>query len=612
MTRKIFAALILAVMLTGTSACYRIMGSYLELTPPEHRVKATANIMVPMRDGVRLATDVYEPADRVGPLPVVMTRLPYNKDYIRSVGELMAQRGYVFVAQDCRATFHSEGDVFVPMVYEREDGMDTVKWMADQEWFNGSLGTWGPSYLGLTQWAVAADNPYLKAMYPQITTASLSNAIFLGGAFSYRLSTGWSAGVGKQNDKALPIPSGKLDLANEGFFNAPLQPDLNLKWEELSGLSIAQLNAKMAEAMGIGQGQVPPDFVQKMIGYMNYPAFAEYADAFNFHDQYNKVGAPALMISGWYDIFVEGQLHDFSRMRQSAPGDAGKYTRIIIGPWGHVSGVRKDAVQGAKLSTMIKDLLVLKWYDRWLKGIDNGIEKEAPVKLYVMGKNVWRDENEWPLARTQYVKWFLHSQGRANSVTGNGSLSTREPAAEQSDRFTYDPKNPVLTAGGNNLLEDVGARDQKDVEKRDDVLIFTSAPMTQDYEATGPVTAVIYAASSAVDTDFTVKLCDVFPDGMSLNLTEGIIRARYRDSITEPSLLEPGMVYEYRIKLWPTSNCFRKGHRIRIQVASSSFPRFDRNANAGGEGGAMNVIVAEQTIYHDARHPSYILLPEIP
>lgn len=612
MARKIFAALVLSILLFGASGCTRMMARSLSLSPPEHRVKVTKNVMVPMRDGVRLATDIYEPADRQGPLPVVLTRLPYNKDNVGMVGKLFAQRNYVMVIQDCRATFSSEGDVFIPMVYEHEDGMDTVNWIAEQEWFNGSLGAWGPSYLGLTQWAVAADNPYLKAMYPQITTANLSEAIFLGGAFSWRLSTGWSAGVGKQNDKSVPVPSGKLDLAKDGFYNAPLQPDLDLKWEELSGLSLSQLNARMAKAMGIPEGQVPPDFVAKMIGYMNYPAFAQYADAFNFHDNYTKVTAPALMVSGWYDIFVEGQLNDFAAMRKMAPGDAGKYTRIIVGPWGHVSGVRKDAAGDAKLSDMIKDLLVLKWYDRWLKGVDNGVEKEAPVKLYVMGRNVWRDEQEWPLARTVYTKWYLGGSGKANSVKGDGTLGTDAPGEEPADRFTYDPRNPVLTAGGNNLMEDVGARDQAEVEKRSDVLIYTSAPLTEDYEATGPVEAVIYAASSARDTDFTVKLCDVFPDGASLNLTEGIIRARYRDSLTDPSLLEPGKIYEFHVKLWPTGNCFLKGHRIRIQIASSSFPRFDRNTNAGGEGGPMNIIVAEQTIYHDAQHPSYILLPVIP
>jgi putative CocE/NonD family hydrolase len=261
---------------------------------------------------------------------------------------------------------------------------------------------------------------------------------------------------------------------------------------------------------------------------------------------------------------------------------------------------------------MIKDLMVFKWFDRWLRGEDNGIEKQAPILLYVMNKNEWRPEQEWPLARTQWTEYYFHSHGQANRRTGDGAISMAAPQDEPADQFAYDPMNPAPTHGGNNLLESVGALDQKQIEERQDVLVYTTPALNEDVEATGPITVTLFAASSAKDTDFTAKLCDVYPDGRSLNLADGIIRARYRESLTEPSLIEPGKIYEYTIDLWATSNLFRKGHRIRVQISSSNFPRFDRNTNAGGEGGKNNVIKAEQTIYHDAAHPSHLILPVIP
>ncbi len=607
--RKATLALILVLAAAGVSGCF-ITSAFLDMGPPKHLVKVKKNVMVEMRDGVHLAADVYMPAFVDKSLPVILTRLPYNKNNIASVGFLLAQHGYIYVVQDCRACFHSEGEVFIPMVYEHEDGEDTVEWITRQPWFNGKLGTWGPSYLGITQWAIATSE-HLDCMYPQITTGRLYRTIFPGGAFSYRLSTGWSSSVGKQNEGSLFSIGSEIDMETEGFYNAPLEPDFPLEWKELPGLSISELREKLQEAWDIPEGETPPDFVDRMIEFMNYPAFGKYADAFNFRD-YQEVKAPALLFSGWYDIFTAGQLEDFNAMREHAPGDAGRFTRIIVGPWGHVSGIHPDAGRDARLGRIFKDMFIMDWYDHWLKGEDNGVEDQAPVRIYVMGRNQWRDEEEWPLARTEWTKFYLHSKGDANSVSGDGRLSTRAPGDESPDGFVYDPRGPVPTVGGSNLLENVGAKDQAEVESRHDVLVFTSLVLEEDLEITGPLSAVIYAESSATDTDFTVKLCDVYPDGTSYNLQEGIIRARYRESWTEPSLIEPGKVYPYHIDLWATSNCFLKGHRIRVQVSSSSFPRFDRNTNAGGEGGPQNIEVAEQTIYHDQEYPSHLILPVIP
>jgi len=606
-TKAVLLVLVLGFVVSG---CF-ISSSLLDMGPPRDLAVVKKNVMVEMRDGVRLATDIYKPAFAEKPLPVILTRLPYNKNNLASLGHLFAQHGYIYVVQDCRACFHSEGDVFIPMVYEREDGQDTIEWIKAQPWFNGKLGMWGPSYLGITQWAVA-DHPAVTCFYPQITTGKLYRAIFNGGAFSYRLATGWSSGVGKQSESASPVPMGKeVDWETEGFYNAPIEPEIELDWTGLRGLSIDQLSERMARAMGIPEGDIPDDFVDRMIELMNYPAFAKNVDAFNFRD-YEKIDAPMLMVSGWYDIFTAGQLQDFVAVRERAGEKAASNTKIVIGPWGHVSGVHPDAGKGARLGRMMKEMMVLDWYDRWLKGEDNGIKDRPPIKIYVMGKNVWRDEYEWPLARTEWTSYYLHSNGGANTASGEGLLSTEPPADQPPDRYTYDPRDPVPTMGGSNLLENVGPRDQAEVEARKDVLVYTTPPLEEDLEVTGPIKAVIYAASSAMDTDFTVKLCDVYPDGTSYNIQEGIVRARYRESYREPSLIEPGKIYRYEIDLWDTSNCFLKGHRIRVQVSSSSFPRYDRNTNAGGQGGPMNIMAADQEIYHDGEHPSHLVLPVIP
>jgi putative CocE/NonD family hydrolase len=259
----------------------------------------------------------------------------------------------------------------------------------------------------------------------------------------------------------------------------------------------------------------------------------------------------------------------------------------------------------------------LRWYDHWVKGIDNGVRNDAPVRLFVMGENAWRDEREWPLARTQYTRYYLHSRGRANSLHGDGVLSTTEPGAEQPDRFLYDPRHPVPTRGGPlccwpGALPQ-GAYDQTVVESREDVLVYSTPPLAQDVEVTGPVVVTLYAASSAVDTDFTAKLVDVHPSGFVQNLTDGIIRARYRQSTARAELLEPGKVYAYTIDLWATSNVFKAGHCIRVEISSSNFPRFDRHPNTGGDlATATELVPAIQTVYHNGTSPSHVTLPLIP
>ncbi len=612
----VFSLLILSITSGG---CGRIVGNILEIGPPENRVVVEKDVMVRMRDGVLLATDVYKPREP-GKYPVILTRLPYGKGGMGRAGLVFAQRGYIFVVQDCRACFKSEGDVFIPFATDWEDGMDTVEWIVRQPWYDGNLGTWGASYLGITQWQIAANNPYIKCMYPTITTGRLDMTVHSGGAFHYNLGKGWSSGVGKQNVESsagmlgmlkdlMPGGLGKKDEEG-GYYNKPLMPEFIESWDEIEGMTLEQGLIKAGLMQDVDNP--PPDVVYNMLDAMNYPAFSEGSDEFNFKDRYRELTAPMLMLAGWYDIFIGAQLEDYMSIRKTAPEHVAGNTRLIIGPHGHISGTHPDAEKGARMVATIRNLMNVDWYDYWLKGEDNGIMDTAPIRLYVMGKNVWRDEYEWPLARTVYTDYYIHSGGDANTKRGDGTLSTEPTGEGPPDRFKYDPRDPVPTVGGNNLLIPMGAKDQAEVEVRDDVLVFTSAPLEKDLEVTGPIRMILYAASSAKDTDFTAKLCDVYPDGTSLIIQDGIIRARYRESYRAPSLIEPEKVYEYEIGMAATSICFLKGHRIRVQVSSSNFPRFDRNTNAGGEGGIENIIVAEQTVYHDKDNPSRIILPVIP
>jgi putative CocE/NonD family hydrolase len=301
---------------------------------------------------------------------------------------------------------------------------------------------------------------------------------------------------------------------------------------------------------------------------------------------------------------------------QAGSPDARLQTKLLIGPWIHsqIGGATPGDVSYGPNAIADIPGLHLRWYDRRLKGIENGIDLEPPVRIFVMGENVWRDEYEWPLARTQYRKYYLQSNGRANSLFGDGQLTPDRPVDGASDTFLYNPDDPVPTLGGQTLLvDDSGPKDRRPIERRDDVLVYSTAPLAEDMEVTGHISLVLYATSSAPDTDFTATLTDVHPSGRSIHICEGIIRARFRDSYEEPTLIEPEKIYRYEISLWETSNLFRAGHRIRVEISSSNFPRFDRNLNTGQVPGFdTEMAIAQQTIFHNSQYPSHLLLPVIP
>ncbi len=568
------------------------------------------SVMVPMRDGVRLATDIYHPTEE-GRYPALLVRLPYNKDQSVIVQANIdtsraAQAGYVVVIQDCRGRFASEGE-FTPVVNEASDGADTVAWISEQPWSTGQVGTVGGSYLGFTQWLLAREHPEaLRAMSPMITTSDYYEAPcrHTGGVFELGLSLLSSLGM---------IPEELQRRVRQGKANM----------EQMGALMEAMNNpAALFEHLPLVDMPLLREFAPAYFESLAHPNYDDYWRNMAHKTYYEQITVPALNIGGWYDIFLGTTLQNYTGMKQRGGSlVARQHQQLLIGPWSHggFTGVFPERNYGLIASTDAADLggIQLRWFDHWLKGEDNGVEQDKPVKLFVMGLDQWREEDDWPLPDTQFRPHYLHSGGHANSATGDGTLSTEAPAQEAEDVYLYDPHRPVPTVGGAILLPpglDWGPRDQRAVEVREDVLCYSTPILEKAVEVTGPIELVLFVSSSARDTDFTGKLVDVSPDGRAEILTDGILRTRYRESFSEPRLMEPGQIYELHLDLWATSNVFKIGHRIRLEVSSSNFPRFDRNTNSGGTietETEQHFVQALNRIYHDATHPSHLLLPII-
>ena len=570
--------------------------------------------MVPMRDGVRLATDVIRP-DAPGRYPVLVSRSPYGKDaYINNPDHsvwFFAKHGYVVISQDCRARFESEGDGYNPLFQEVQDGYDTVEWAARQSWSNGRVGTTGQSYLGATQYTLATNNPvppHLQTMAPVSASADFHQSwvYHTGGAMEW----GWMV--------PYAIFKGRNTLGRAGRENLLSQLDEYL----LPADNFAQpLKDKWYRHLPLSDWtnrlkETAPYFQE----YLDNEADGPYWWRINLLRHVEGITLPMFHVTSWYDIFLEGALNAYQAIRDRGGSElARRNQRLLIGPWAHLlpytvptSGQTGDIDFGPEAIIELHHYL-LRWFDYWLKDIDTGIMGELPVRLFVMGENRWRDEQEWPLARTHYTCYYLHAEAPANTRNGGGTLSTFPPGDEPPDSYTYDPKDPVATLGGNTLIIPQGVSDQRTVEDRQDVLVYTSGALEMDLEVTGPIKVRLFASSSAVDTDFTAKLVDVGPDGYVQNIQDGIIRARYRTSESEPSLMEPGRVYEFVIDLWATSHLFKKGHRLSVDISSSNFPRFDRNPNTGAPLGRDDRLeVAKQTVHHREEYPSHIVLPVIP
>ena len=565
-----------------------------------------------MCDGVVLRANIFRPGDD-GAYPALVVRTSYGKNFATASPNLdavrLARAGYIVVIQDVRGRFASDGD-FSYMQAEAQDGYDTVEWASQLPGCTGSVGMAGQSYLGYAQWAAAAlQPPHLKAIMPSVIGDDPRNGRFWrGGALELGSRTQWV------------LNSLALDQINRRYAGKPVAEKQQ---------AVETLAAEIDRMRAQGYWSLPlhdfAPFKKLGLGLEMFTGALEDANyaALSARAAYGKILVPAYNIGGWYDIGLQGTLNNFSALRLAGSTAEARHGKVIIGPWSHVglTNVVGDMDFGFRSAMGFIDLrtdmtgLIQRWFDYWLKGIDNGTAQESPVKIFVMGANVWRDEQEWPLARARYTPFYLHSAGKANSLHGGGALATAMPLSEAADHYVYDPQHPTPTWGGALLMPSLfgpGVKDQRPIEERHDVLVYTSAPLERDMEVTGPVTVTLWAASDAPDTDFVARLVDVHPDGFAQNLTDGIIRARYRNGET-PELLQPNRPYEFTIDLWSTANVFRQGHRIRLDVTSANFPRWDRNPNTGHPFGAdAETRPARQTILHDREHASHVLLPVIP
>ncbi|HIC88342.1 MAG TPA: CocE/NonD family hydrolase [Anaerolineae bacterium] len=567
------------------------------------------DVEVNMRDGVILRADVYRP-DSEKPCPVLLQRTPYGKGFADhpAFALMAAERGYAVVIQDTRGRWASDGDGY-PFIHEKNDGYDTVEWIAHQPWCNGKVGMYGSSYVGYTQWAAAVTQPpALKTIIPTVTFCDPHAIIYVGGALALGVTVSWNLmSTAFMNIQKLQASQEEKDRLMAQLIEAA---DGMARGETFSHLPLVDMPL-------IGREGIVP-FFRDLLS----PSSSSSDLWMRIRCAHEQVRVPALHIGGWYDIFIANTLHDFVGIRENGGSEEARaHQKLIIGPWLHgpLEGVVGEVDFGVRASSLLvlPEEVQLRWFDYWLKGEENGIMDEPPMRIFVMGDNQWRTEYEWPLARTQYVPYYLHSSGAANSLHGDGMLSPEKPSDEPVDTYVYDPRNPVPTHGGGlccwRAALAPGAFDQRDIEARPDVLVYTTPPLADDVEITGPIKVHLWAATSAPDTDFTAKLVDVSPDGYARNVQDGIIRARYRESFDEARLVTPGEVYEYVIDLAATSNVFKAGHRIRIEISSSNFPRFDRSLNTGHPVGQDTELrMATQTILHDASHPSHIVLPIIP
>ena len=545
-------------------------------------------VMVPMRDGVRLASTIFLP-ETDGRYPVVVERTPYNRLGHLTSGETWARNGYVYISQDTRGRYDSEGK-FEPFLQEINDTPDTIAWIRQQPWCDGRVGQMGPSYLCWVQTLGVArgDGPLPDAILPTFAPCGTwKRGWYTGGPLSFFLSFWWlcfDAGSRVGNSEVM-----------QSFDLPELYRRLPLRTLDVS--------------CGAGESRVWREV-------MDHPTMDAFYDKCSIRDRFDKFTMPALHVCGWYDYYPAEMLANWKQMAALNPNH-----KIMIGPWGHHHGLEPTADGHRAVDfgpNSIYDYLkiYLSWFNRVFKGqpAPDGLG-DRPLRLFVMGRNQWRDEDEWPLARTQFTNFYLHSAGR---------LSQTGPQTEPPDRYDYDPANPVPTHGGNHSIGPwsdsykdfvwCGPCDQRPNEARPDVLCYTTEPLPADLEVTGPVTLKLWAASSARDTDFVGRLVDVYPDGRAINITEGIVRARYRNGDgAHPELIEPGAVLEYTLDLQVTSNVFLKGHAIRLEVTSSNFPLWDRNLNTGENPNTSTTMqVARQSIWHDATHPSHLVLPVIP
>jgi putative CocE/NonD family hydrolase len=599
-------------------------------------VVESKDVMIPMRDGVKLAADIYRPARdghaADGKFPVILMRTPYNKESSAASATTLVPHGYVVILEDVRGRYKSEGH-WLALATDPEDGYDTAKWIGAQSWFDGGIGTIGSSYSGATQHAMAiAGAPYLKAMIPRNAMSDFGRyGVRHNGAFELRFFN-WVFTLGNATGTPNALPAAKRAASDPAAAQALAQ----------MGNDVRQYARNLPLRPGTTPLKFAPDYEKWLVeamGHGDYDNFWKNAGSSVIDHLSEYEDVPEYHTTGWYDSWGTQVANlNFVELRKSKKS----LQRLIVGPWIHSSENLSYAGEAQFTDDAAIDLTAfqLRWFDHFLKGLDNGVDREPPVRIYVMGGGDahktaegrvyvgghWRDEQEWPLTRTIYVPYYLHARG---------VLSPDKPLGDTPITYRFDPKNPVPTLGGNvssqGTLMFQGAADQRcradfwlctdtlPLSARNDVVVFQTPPLEADVEVTGPLVVKLWASSDAFDTDFTAKLVDVyppnpdFPNGADLNIADSIVRARYRNGFGKAELLKPGQPYQFTIEMYPTSLLFKKGHRIRLDISSSNFPRFDVNPNTGEPlNDNRRVQTANNTVYLDAQHPSQLILPVIP
>jgi putative CocE/NonD family hydrolase len=594
-------------------------------SPPvgSESVRLEKSVQIPMRDGVRLSTDIYFPEGGDAHRPVILIRTPYGKQGWRqgnpraALTTMFATHGYIVAIQDKRGRFESQGR-YTLAIDEDVDGYDTIQWLSKQAWSNGKIGTYGCSDSGDAQvWLAQSRPPALAAMIPQASGSAIGPAgeryryfgAFNGGALQLAAAEEWMISSGSKVFWGPPswLPPDKFREIADQFTTRPkavIEPDA------LEPLLWTLPTIDMMKRVGM----TFTDWEDILRHDLADPWWAQ----FPYYKGAEKVDVPALFINSWGDFGVNETLFEFKFFQDHSQSEKSRRNQfVIISPTTHcVSELASSpTVVGARdLGDARKDFwnLYLKWYAYWLKGESNAITDMPHVQYYLMGRNEWRSADAWPVPGTEFRRYYLHSGGAANSRYGDGTLMTSAPEREEPvDTFVYDPASPVPTGTGPGLPE--GFFDQSTVEMRHDVLVYTTDPLKEPIEVTGPIMARIFAASSATDTDFTAKLVDVYPDGRAFNLQDGILRARYREGFNKKVWMKAGQVYAIDVSMDATSNYFAAGHRIRLEISSSNFPRFDRNLNTGGSNFDETAWqVAHNSVHHSNGASSYVLLPIVP
>ena len=536
-----------------------------------YSVRHRSKVTMTTSDGVDLVSEIYLPKG-IDVAPTILVRLPLPKGWknqvrLNVIGEAWASRGYAVVFQGTRGTYRSGGD-FYPLVPERRDGIETLRWLAQQPWYNGRIGMWGGSAFGHTQWVLWDQvNPRVSAYAIQIASTNFYKMFYPGGALSLESALYWAV---RNSSRKEYVPS-----------HTTLEPGYQ-------SLPVVESDDRV---------------VRDLAFFNDWVTHREKDDYWREIDGENRareLADPVHMLAGWYDAFLPGQLEDFIEIQRHADPDVARRSRLVIGPWGHAKNVHLPGAGEGPDYRSASINLAIPWFDKHLLGME--VAPSAPVRIFVMGINKWRDEESWPLERAAPTTFHLRSEGR---------LTLEPPSdAEAFDAYAYDPQDPVPSAGGSMLGPRSGIQLQNEIEKRFDVLVYTTKPLTEDVEITGPITLVLYVTTSAVSTDFTGKLVNVYPNGDAYNISDGILRRSYSQDDAKASTPASTRI---EIELWPTSTVLLRGHRIRLEVSSSNFPRFDRNPNTGRPiATETKTVVAHQRVYHHADAPSHVVLPLVP